>query len=162
MKLVPILCALCIICAACGLAACMGPAQLIGSKAARSAAARSTGASGAATPAVDPQNLQTATLAGGCFWSMQRMLDALPGVMESAIIGLDHADFGEAVTAVVVCAKDAALDEASVIAALSGRLAKFKLPKRVLFVDDLPRNAMGKVQKAKLRETYAGLYKTTA
>jgi malonyl-CoA/methylmalonyl-CoA synthetase len=50
------------------------------------------------------------------------------------------------------------LDEASVIAALSDRLAKFKLPKRVLFLDDLPRNAMGKVQKAKLRETYAALY----
>ncbi|MFO1173047.1 MAG: malonyl-CoA synthase [Hyphomicrobiaceae bacterium] len=85
-------------------------------------------------------------------------IDALPGVVESAIIGLAHPDFGEAVTAVVVCAKDAKLDEASVIAALSDRLAKFKLPKRVIFLDDLPRNAMGKVQKAKLRETYAGLY----
>ena len=86
-------------------------------------------------------------------------IDALPGVIESAIIGLSHADFGEAVTAVVVCAKGATLDEAAVIATLSERLAKFKLPKRVLFVDDLPRNAMGKVQKAKLREMYAGLYR---
>ena len=89
-------------------------------------------------------------------------IDALPGVVESAIIGLPHADFGEAVTAVVVCTKGATLDEASVIAALADRLAKFKLPKRVLFLADLPRNAMGKVQKAKLRETYAGLYKTRA
>jgi malonyl-CoA/methylmalonyl-CoA synthetase len=85
-------------------------------------------------------------------------IDALAGVVESAIIGLPHADFGEAVTAVVVRAKGAALDEAAVIAALAGRLARFKLPKRVLFLDDLPRNAMGKVQKAKLRETYASLY----
>lgn len=85
-------------------------------------------------------------------------IDALPGVVESAVIGLPHADFGEAVTAVVVCARSATLDEAAVIAALSSRLAKFKLPKRVLFLEDLPRNTMGKVQKAKLRETYAGLY----
>ena len=73
-------------------------------------------------------------------------IDAIPGVVESAVIGVPHADFGEGVTAVVV-AKDAALDEAAVLAALDGRLAKFKLPKRVVFVDDLPRNAMGKVQR---------------
>ena len=70
---------------------------------------------------------------------------------------MPHADFGEGVTAVVV-AKDKALDEARSLAALDGRLAKFKLPKRVIFVDDLPRNAMGKVQKNVLRETYKGLY----
>jgi malonyl-CoA/methylmalonyl-CoA synthetase len=84
-------------------------------------------------------------------------IDAIPGVVESAVIGLPHADFGEGVTAVVV-AKEKALDEARVLAALDGRLAKFKLPKRVMFVDDLPRNAMGKVQKNVLRETYKGLY----
>ncbi len=84
-------------------------------------------------------------------------IDAIPGVVESAVIGVPHADFGEGVTAVVV-AKDKALDEARVLSALDGRLAKFKLPKRVMFVDDLPRNAMGKVQKNVLRETYKGLY----
>ena len=83
-------------------------------------------------------------------------IDALPGVVESAVIGVPHPDFGEGVTAVVVARKDAALTEAGVIAALEERLAKFKLPKRVLFVDDLPRNAMGKVQKAALREALQG------
>jgi malonyl-CoA/methylmalonyl-CoA synthetase len=85
-------------------------------------------------------------------------IDALPGVVESAVIGVPHPDFGEGVTAVVVARRDAALTEAGVIAALEQRLAKFKLPKRVLFVDDLPRNAMGKVQKAALRERHKGLY----
>jgi malonyl-CoA/methylmalonyl-CoA synthetase len=81
-------------------------------------------------------------------------IDALPGVVESAVIGLPHKDFGEGVAAVVVRAKGAALTEAAVIAALEGRLARFKQPKRVFIVEDLPRNAMGKVQKNVLRETY--------
>lgn len=84
-------------------------------------------------------------------------IDSLPGVRESAVIGLPHGDLGEAVTAIVV-AHDAALDEAALRAALSPRLAKFKQPKRVLFVSELPRNTMGKVQKAVLRETYGALY----
>ncbi len=86
-------------------------------------------------------------------------IDAMPGVIESAVVGLPHADFGEGVTAVVVAKKDAGLDEKKVIEALENRLAKFKLPKRVLFVNELPRNAMGKVQKAELRKTYGDLYK---
>ena len=85
-------------------------------------------------------------------------IDALPGVVEAAIIGLPHRDLGEAVTAVVVRAKAAPIDEAAILSALAPRLAKFKLPKRVLFLEDLPRNTMGKVQKAKLREIYASLY----
>jgi malonyl-CoA/methylmalonyl-CoA synthetase len=85
-------------------------------------------------------------------------IDALPGVIETAVIGLAHHDFGEGVTAVVVRQKGATLDEAAVLKALEGRLARFKQPKRVLFVDDLPRNAMGKVQKNVLRETYKDLY----
>jgi malonyl-CoA/methylmalonyl-CoA synthetase len=85
-------------------------------------------------------------------------IDALEGVVESAVIGLPHPDFGEAVTAVVACGRGAGLTEAGVIAALRPRLAAFKLPKRVLFTDALPRNAMGKVQKALLREQHAGLY----
>ncbi|WP_341915744.1 malonyl-CoA synthase [Ferrovibrio terrae] len=87
-------------------------------------------------------------------------IDAMPGVIESAVIGVDHPDFGEGVTAVVVAAKGHALDEAAVLKALDGRLAKFKLPKRVFFVDDLPRNTMGKVQKNLLREQYKTLYKS--
>jgi malonyl-CoA/methylmalonyl-CoA synthetase len=85
-------------------------------------------------------------------------IDAMPGVIESAVIGVPHADFGEGVTAVVVCDKGAAVSEASVLSALDGRLAKFKMPKRVFVVDELPRNAMGKVQKNILRDTYAGIY----
>jgi malonyl-CoA/methylmalonyl-CoA synthetase len=85
-------------------------------------------------------------------------IDAMPGVIESAVIGVPHADFGEGVTAVVVCDKGAAVSEASVLNALDGRLAKFKMPKRVFVVDELPRNAMGKVQKNILRDTYAGIY----
>jgi malonyl-CoA/methylmalonyl-CoA synthetase len=85
-------------------------------------------------------------------------IDAMPGVVESAVIGVPHADFGEGVTAVVVCTKDAGVDETSVLKALEGRLAKFKMPKRVFVVDELPRNAMGKVQKNILRNTYADLY----
>ncbi len=85
-------------------------------------------------------------------------IDAIDGVVESAVIGLPHADFGEGVTAVVVPQKGARLDEAAILHALDGRLAKFKMPKRVLFEDDLPRNTMGKVQKNILRDKYAGLY----
>jgi malonyl-CoA/methylmalonyl-CoA synthetase len=85
-------------------------------------------------------------------------IDALPGVVESAVVGVPHPDFGEGVTAVVVKQAEAALSEDSILAALAERLAKFKLPKRVLFADQLPRNAMGKVQKNLLRSTYRDLY----
>jgi acyl-CoA synthetase (AMP-forming)/AMP-acid ligase II len=85
-------------------------------------------------------------------------IDSIPGVVESAVIGVAHPDLGEGVTAVVVRAKDAALTEAEILGALEGRLARFKQPKRVFFVDDLPRNAMGKVQKNVLRDTYAKTY----
>ncbi len=86
-------------------------------------------------------------------------IDAMPGVVESAVIGVPHADFGEGVTAVVVPEKDASLDEAGVIGALDGKIAKFKVPKRVFFVDELPRNTMGKVQKNILRDAYADIYR---
>jgi malonyl-CoA/methylmalonyl-CoA synthetase len=85
-------------------------------------------------------------------------IDAMPGVIESAVIGVPHADFGEGVTAVVVCDKGAGINEVSVLKALDGRLAKFKMPKRVFVVDELPRNAMGKVQKNILRDTYSAIY----
>lgn len=85
-------------------------------------------------------------------------IDALPGVIESAVIGIPHPDFGEGVSAVVIARPDAALDEQAVLEALEGRLARYKLPKRVIFLNDLPRNTMGKVQKNLLREQYKGLY----
>lgn len=90
---------------------------------------------------------------------VESVIDALPGVAESAVIGLPHPDFGEAVTAVVKPAAGTTRpEEAAVIAEVRASLAAFKVPKRVLFVDELPRNAMGKVQKNLLRQTYAGLY----
>ena len=85
-------------------------------------------------------------------------IDAMPGVFESAVIGVPHADFGEGVTAVVVRTKADAIDEKTIMAALQDRLAKFKQPKKIIFVDDLPRNTMGKVQKNVLRDQYAALY----
>ena len=96
MKLLPVLCALGVIFAACALAACSVPPQMIGSAApGRAAAATTAGATtaeatpaeaaGAAVPTYDPNNLQTATLAGGCFWSMQRMLDTVPGVITTTV-----------------------------------------------------------------------------
>lgn len=85
-------------------------------------------------------------------------IDAMPGVIESAVIGVPHADFGEGVTAVLVCNKGTEISEASVLKALDGRLAKFKMPKRVFVVDELPRNTMGKVQKNVLRDTYKDIY----
>ena len=85
-------------------------------------------------------------------------IDALPGVIESAVIGVPHKQFGEGVTAIVVARPDGGVTEESVLAALNDRLAKFKQPKRVIVVADLPRNAMGKVQKNILRETYKAIY----
>jgi malonyl-CoA/methylmalonyl-CoA synthetase len=86
-------------------------------------------------------------------------IDSIDSVLESAVIGVPHADFGEAVTAVVVPRPGATLTEEAILAALSSRLAKFKTPKRVFMVDLLPRNAMGKVQKATLRETYKDTFR---
>jgi malonyl-CoA/methylmalonyl-CoA synthetase len=85
-------------------------------------------------------------------------IDAMPGVIESAVIGVPHADFGEGVTAVVVCHPESKVDEGSVLKGLEGRLAKFKMPKRVFVVDELPRNTMGKVQKNILRDMYSDIY----
>ena len=87
-------------------------------------------------------------------------IDALPGVTESAVIGVPHPDFGEAVAAVVVAAPGASPTEGEIIEALAGRLARFKQPKRVFLVESLPRNTMGKVQKNVLRERYKGTFKT--
>ena len=82
-------------------------------------------------------------------------VDALPGVLESAVIGVPDADFGEAVVAVVVPRPSAVVDPAAVRSLARERLAPFKVPKRVHVVDALPRNAMGKVEKAVLRRQFA-------
>ncbi len=89
-------------------------------------------------------------------------IDQLPGVVESAVIGVPHPDFGEGVTAIVVRKPGAAIDEAAIMEGLKPRLARYKQPKSVIFVDDLPRNTMGKVQKNVLRDTYGSLYSEDA
>lgn len=87
---------------------------------------------------------------------VEALLDDIPGVVESAVIGVPHADFGEGVVAVLAVSGDA-VTLAQVDRHLAGRLARYKQPKQVVCVDELPRNAMGKVQKAALRETYRAL-----
>jgi malonyl-CoA/methylmalonyl-CoA synthetase len=88
---------------------------------------------------------------------IEEAIDALPGVAESAVIGLPHPDFGEAVTAVVVRGRGGETVTAeAIIAELKGKIAAFKVPKAVHFIGDLPRNAMGKVQKNLLRARFGG------
>lgn len=91
---------------------------------------------------------------------IELVIDAQPGVVESAVIGLPHPDFGEAVAAVVTRTSADATDEATILAGIKGELAGFKLPKKLFFVDELPRNTMGKVQKAQLRQTYRDSFAT--
>jgi malonyl-CoA/methylmalonyl-CoA synthetase len=89
---------------------------------------------------------------------IESVLNETPGVAESAVIGVPHGDFGEAVVAVVVARPGAALDGAALIAALKSRIANFKVPKRIFIVTELPRNAMGKVQKNLLRDEHKTLF----
>jgi malonyl-CoA/methylmalonyl-CoA synthetase len=89
---------------------------------------------------------------------VEREIDAIPGIKESAVIGVPHPDFGEGVTAVVVKDGRTPVSEKAVLQALGERLAKFKLPKRVIFAEELPRNTMGKLQKNLLRDQHAALY----
>jgi malonyl-CoA/methylmalonyl-CoA synthetase len=91
---------------------------------------------------------------------VEAALDDLPGVAASAVIGVPHPDFGEAVVACLIPSAGAVLDETGVRHALRDRLAAFKIPKRVLVMPELPRNAMGKVQKAELRKAFSGLFGT--
>jgi malonyl-CoA/methylmalonyl-CoA synthetase len=85
-------------------------------------------------------------------------IDEMPGIVESAVIGLPHPDFGEAVAAVVVHKPGAHVDGGEIIARLKGQIANYKVPKRVFVVDELPRNAMGKVQKSVLRERHRATF----
>ena len=88
---------------------------------------------------------------------VEQLIDALPGIVESAVIGISHADFGEGVVAVIV-PDGADVELATVNAALADQLARFKQPKALVNVRELPRNAMGKVQKNLLRETYSKIF----
>lgn len=89
---------------------------------------------------------------------IEAIIDEMDGIKESAVVGVPHPDFGEAVTAVVVCEDGADVDEKTVQACVQNDLARFKHPKRVFIVDELPRNTMGKVQKNILRDTYANTF----
>ncbi len=88
---------------------------------------------------------------------IESLIDDIPGVLESAVIGVPHPDFGEAVVAVVV-KENGALTESDITAVTGSNLAKFKQPKQLFFVSELPRNTMGKVQKKALREEYSALF----
>ena len=90
---------------------------------------------------------------------VEGIINDMAGVRESAVIGAPHPDFGEAVVAVIVCTPGAALNADQVTGHTKDRLAGYKAPKRVLFVDELPRNTMGKVQKNLLREEYKDLFR---
>jgi malonyl-CoA/methylmalonyl-CoA synthetase len=90
---------------------------------------------------------------------IELLIDDQPGVIESAVIGVPHPDFGEGVVAVVV-GDNTATSEETILSAIAPDLARYKQPKRVFFTDALPRNAMGKVQKNLLRDTYSETFRT--
>jgi len=90
---------------------------------------------------------------------VEALINELPGVAESAVIGVPHPDFGEGVVAVVVPRPGATLDEGAIVVALKSRIAAYKVPKRVVVVPELPRNQMGKVPKNLLRDAHQGLFK---
>lgn len=89
---------------------------------------------------------------------IELVIDDLPGVVESAVIGVPHKDFGEAVVAVIVAQDGVEISAKDVSNMIKDNLARFKQPKRIEFVQALPRNAMGKVQKNVLREAYDGVF----
>ena len=86
------------------------------------------------------------------------LLDDAPGVLESAVVGVPHPDFGETVVGVLVAKAGQSPDIDTVAASVASSLAKFKQPRRLIVIDELPRNTMGKVQKNILRERYANLF----
>jgi malonyl-CoA/methylmalonyl-CoA synthetase len=88
---------------------------------------------------------------------LELLLDEEAGVLESAVIGVPHADFGEGVVAVLVPKPGAKLEEAAILDSIKPKIARFKQPKRVVILDELPRNTMGKVQKNVLRDAYKSL-----
>jgi malonyl-CoA/methylmalonyl-CoA synthetase len=90
---------------------------------------------------------------------VESRIDEIPGVAECAVIGVPHPDMGEGVVAVVAARNGASLCEADIVAPLGTVLARFKQPKRVIVVDALPRNTMGKIEKTKLRDAYRDLFR---
>jgi malonyl-CoA/methylmalonyl-CoA synthetase len=89
---------------------------------------------------------------------IEGFINEMPGVAESAVVGVPHPDFGEGVVAAVVPKDGATLDGAAIVAALKSRIANFKVPKQVFVVAELPRNAMGKVQKNLLRDRHRAFF----
>ena len=89
---------------------------------------------------------------------IELILDEQPGVLESAVIGVPHPDFGESVVGILVANSVTPIDFDLIEANLGASLARFKQPKKLIVVDELPRNTMGKVQKNMLRDDYAGLF----
>jgi malonyl-CoA/methylmalonyl-CoA synthetase len=89
---------------------------------------------------------------------VEGFINEMPGVAESAVVGVPHPDFGEVGVALVVPKPGASLDDATVLQALKGRIANFKVPKRVFVMKELPRNTMGKVQKNVLRDQHKALF----
>ena len=89
---------------------------------------------------------------------IESAINELPGVAESAVVGVPHADFGEVGVAIVIARPGAKVDGDAILATLKANLANFKIPKRCFVVPELPRNAMGKVQKALLREQHKALF----
>ena len=91
---------------------------------------------------------------------VENAIDEMEGVNESAVIGIQHPDFGEGVTAVIVKEVKSGITEEQIMAFLKDKIARFKQPQKIFFVDELPRNTMGKVQKKALRNTYHGIYQS--
>jgi malonyl-CoA/methylmalonyl-CoA synthetase len=89
---------------------------------------------------------------------IEGFINEFSGVAESAVIGVPHADFGEAVVALVVAQPGNTLEAPAIVARLKREIANFKVPKQLFVVADLPRNAMGKVQKNLLREQHKALF----
>ncbi len=89
---------------------------------------------------------------------LELLIDEVPGVLESAVIGVPMPDLGEAVTAIVVLQKDAQLEPEQILEKIAPHLARYKQPRKIFMTEELPRNVMGKVMKNKLRETYADIY----
>jgi malonyl-CoA/methylmalonyl-CoA synthetase len=85
---------------------------------------------------------------------LETCINEIPGVVESAVIGVPHTDFGEGVVAVIVSEAEGAVSETQVYETLATQIARFKQPKQIVFVNSLPRNTMGKVQKNLLRDQY--------
>ena len=93
---------------------------------------------------------------------IEAAIDDIRGVVESAVVGVPHDDFGEGIVAVIVREENTVLDSGAVRQHLAGQMAKFKAPKAVHFVEALPRNTMGKVQKNELRKQFADEFRQPA